>query len=100
MSAPAIAIAAVPEGIALIDLPGQVEIDIDTLASSFLPALSGASETRLPSRLQPLAPFSFGASVVSLPLIALSAAFCMTVTAFALCFGSKMSLTANLFTWT
>ena len=26
--------------------------------------------------------------------------FCMTVTAVVLCFASKMSLTANLFTWT
>src|SRR3954463_8690297 len=73
LSALWIASAAVPDGMALIDLPGQVEFDIDTLASNFFPPLSGASETRLPSRLQPLAALSFGVSVVSLPLMAFSA---------------------------
>ena len=53
----AIGVAAVPEGIALIDLPGQVETDIDTLASSFLPALSGAARPGCRRGSSPWRPF-------------------------------------------
>ncbi len=66
LSALAIAVAAVPEGIALMP-PADDEIDIEHLPSSFLPALSGASDTRLPSIDQLLVPLTFGAPSGSLP---------------------------------
>src|SRR5450432_1415867 len=91
-----------PVGNDFIDLPGQVEIDIETLAPNFLPALSGPSETRLLSRLQPFAPFSLGASSVSLldPFTACSTVFAMSGCTLDLCLLSKMSLIAKVLTWT
>ena len=93
-----IGIMAVAEGMALTDLFGQVETNIDTLPASCLPDLSGAIDSRLQSTLQPLAAFSLG--LVSVSLLALSteasAAYSIALTAFALNLLSKMSLTADL----
>src|SRR6185437_5132415 len=98
LSAPLIVTEAFAEGIALIDLPGQVEMIIDTLPSSSLPVLSGAMDSRLQSRLQPLLVLSLGLASVSLPafLTATARPVSIASVAFALSLPSKMCLILDL----